>query len=262
MLSAKRKSDGAIVNASFEKQSNGPFFCPVCGDPVILKVGTKRVSYFAHENPLACQYAKGESDAHRRCKLEIFESLQRTPHVQLAELERPLGTVRPDVSAYIHGVPVAIEVQISSLSVETIMRRTIEYHRKGIFVLWLLLWTPSLESQRYSPTLWEKWLHTCYFGRVYYWIGGLTVVSYHFEPSLKSVPKKSWYSRDGEQMSGGGYTTHSKRHRTAVRGRTFNLATDFGPRMREWWGSGDMKVPDAKLFMERNVSKDGVPKPR
>jgi type I site-specific restriction-modification system R (restriction) subunit len=39
-------------------------------------------------------------------------------------LERPLGTNRPDVSAHINGVPVAIEVQISSLSLETIAYRT------------------------------------------------------------------------------------------------------------------------------------------
>jgi competence protein CoiA len=57
-------------------------------------------------------------------------------------LERSFVWGRPDVFAEIKGVPVAIEVQISSLSVDTIMRRTIEYGRSGIYVLWLLLWTP------------------------------------------------------------------------------------------------------------------------
>ena len=33
--------------------------------------------------------------------------------------------------------------------------------------------------------------------------------------------------------------------------KTFNLATDFIPRNREWWEGGGIKVPDAKLFMER-----------
>lgn len=43
-------------------------------------------------------------------------------------MELPLVTVRPDVSATIKGTPVAIEVQISALSIETIMKRTIDYH--------------------------------------------------------------------------------------------------------------------------------------
>jgi competence protein CoiA len=251
MLSARRKSDGQTVNAYFESKANAPFFCLDCGDPVILKTGKNRISHFAHVDFLACRYAEGESEAHRKCKMEIFEALLREPGVHDAALERPLGTVRPDVSAYINGVRVAIEVQISSLSIDTIMRRTIDYFRKGIHVLWLLQWTPQLDGERYTPKLWEKWIHACYFGRVYYWTGGLNVVSYEFEPSLKSVPKKSWYSKDGRKMTGGGYSVRSKRYRAAIRGKMLNLATDFVPRERSWWEGNGVKVPDAKLFMER-----------
>jgi hypothetical protein len=87
---------------------------------------------------------------------------------------------------------------------------------------------------------------------VYYWLEGLRVVSYHFDPQLKTVPKKTWYSEDGKKMTGGGYSQRSKRYRTPIRGRTFNLAVDFGPRKREWWEGGGVRVPDAKLFMEKN----------
>jgi len=93
----------------------------------------------------------------------------------------------------------AIEVQISSLSVETIMRRTIDYHRKGIYVLWLLQRTPALDRPRYARKIWEKWIHAAYFGRVYYWVNGLTAVSYHFEPGLKSIPKTTSYSKTGKK---------------------------------------------------------------
>jgi competence protein CoiA len=184
MLSARRKSDGQTVTAYFESKRNAPFVCLDCNEEVILKVGKHRINHFAHANPIACKFAEGESEAHRLCKMEIYEALLRAPGVCDAALERPLGIVRPDVSAYFNGVPVAIEVQISSLSVETIMRRTIEYHRKGIYVLWLLQWTPGLDGDRYTPRLWEKWVHAAYFGRVYYWISGLSVACYRFEPSL------------------------------------------------------------------------------
>jgi competence protein CoiA len=249
MLSARRKSDGQTVTAYLESKRNAPFVCLECNEEVILKTGRFRVNHFAHANPIACKFAEGESDAHRRCKLEIYLALRKEPSVRNVVLERPLGAVRPDVSAEIHGVPVAIEVQISSLSLETIMQRTIDYARNGMYVLWLLQWTPKLDAKRYTPRLWERWIHAAYFGRIYYWIEGLTVVSYHFDPDFKSVPRKSWYSEDGEKMTAGGYSQRLKRYRTAVRGETLNPATDFGPKQRYWWEGGDLKVPDAKLFM-------------
>jgi competence protein CoiA len=252
MLCAKRKSDGQTVTAYLESKSSAPFVCLQCNEEVILKVGRNRVNHFAHANPIACKFAEGESETHRRCKMEIYEALKRTPGVRNATMERPLGTARPDVSAIINGVPVAIEVQISSLSLETILRRTIDYHQRGIYVLWLLQWTPELDVVRYTPKLWEKWIHTAYFGRVYYWIEGLTVASYHFDPNFKSVPQKSWYSKNGQRMTGGGYSRKSTRYRTPVRGRTLNLATDFVPQERAWWDGNGLKVPDAKLFIQRD----------
>jgi competence protein CoiA len=249
MLCAKRKLTDEIVTAYLASKAHGPFICPDCRDEVILKTGRRTVNHFAHANPIACKFAEGESEIHRRCKMEIFEALQNTPGVRNVELERPLGVVRPDVSAYINGVPVAIEIQISSLSVETIMSRTIEYARKGIYVLWLLQWTPKLDGKRYAPQLWEKWVHAAYFGRVYYWLKGLEVVSYRFEPSLKAVPRKSWYAENGKKMTGGGYSRRSKRHRTAVRQKTLNLVVDFIPKQRYWWEGNEVKVPDAKAVL-------------
>jgi competence protein CoiA len=256
MLSAKRQSDGQTVTAYLESQSNGPFRCLECNEEVILKTGRTRVNHFAHANPIACKFAEGESEAHRRCKIEIYLALKKTAGVEYVTLERAFGEVRPDVSARIKGVPVAIEVQISSLSIETIMRRTIDYYRKGMYVLWLLQWTPKLDAKRYTPRHWERWIHAAYFGRVYYWVEGLTVVSYRFDPTFKSVPKKSWYSEDGEKITAGGYSQRLKRHRTAVREETLNLARDFGPKQRYWWERNGVKVPDAKLYMGRSEKRE------
>ncbi len=251
MLIARRKSDGQTVTAYSESKANAPFYCLVCGDEVALKTGSNRVNHFAHVNPLACRYAENESDDHRRCKMEIFLALQREPHVRNVALERPLDNVRPDVSAHINGVPVAIEVQISSLTPDTIQRRTLEYARDGIYVLWLLQWTPKLDARRYTPRLWEKWIHAAYFGRVYYWLKGLQVVSYHFDPNHRTIPKKTWYSENCKKVTAGGYSQRSKRYRTPVRGKTYNLATDFGPRNRDWWEGKGITVPAAKLYIDR-----------
>lgn len=252
MLSAKRKSNGQTVFAALESQANAPFLCPECAELVILRTGAGRVSHFAHTPAVLCPYALAESETHRLCKKEIFDALLREPGVARAALERSLGTARPDVSANINGVPVAIEVQISNLSLETIARRTAEYARRGIYVLWLPQWTPDLDHIRYSPPLWVKWLHAAYFGRVYYWVQGLEVACYHFDPYYRSIPKTSWYSPNGKKMAGGGYNRTSKRFRRPIRGQTLNLAADFVPKTREWWKGGDIVVPFSKIFVGRD----------
>jgi competence protein CoiA len=253
MLSATRQSDDKTVLAYFEKQSNGPFFCLECKSEVVLRRGRKRIDHFAHANRFACERTANESDQHRRCKLEIYRSLIKRPNVRDVALERSLGAVRPDIFAYIDGIPVAIEVQISSLSLDSIIERTIWYHRKGIYVLWLLQWTPKLDSSHYSPKFWEKWIHAAYFGRVYYWIEENKVASYRFEPNLKTVPLKSFHDRNGKRITVGGYSKRSKRYRAAVRGEMFDLARDFHPKGRLWWEGGELKVPDAKLFIDRSA---------
>jgi hypothetical protein len=95
MLCAKRKLTGEIVTAYLSSKSHGPFVCPDCRDEVILKSGRRSVNHFAHVNPLACRYADNESEEHRRCKSEIFQALQKEPHVRNVALERPLGNNRP-----------------------------------------------------------------------------------------------------------------------------------------------------------------------
>ena len=110
---------------------------------------------------------------------------------------------------------------------------------------------------RYTPKLWEKWIHPTYFGRVYSWTEGLTVVRYQFEPHFQIVPRKTWYSADGNEIAGGGYSRQSKRPRTAVRREPLNLATDFAPKLRFRWEGNRFKVPDAKLFMDKGNSLFG-----
>lgn len=167
MLCAKQKLNRPSVTADSQRKSDGPFFCPECSREVVLRTGSVRITHFAHRVSDICRYGAGETDDHRRCKKAIYEALLREPGVKNVILEHSLKTARPDVSAEINNVPVAIEVQISTLSMETIIRRTEEYARQGIYVLWLLPWTPYLDGRRYSPKLWEKWIHAAYFGRVY-----------------------------------------------------------------------------------------------
>jgi competence protein CoiA len=248
MLCAIRSSDGKSVRASEADNSGNTFYCPVCDSLVVPSKDEAGMDYFIHAVPGVCSYGLGETKIHRRCKAEIYSALLRSPHVSDVKLERYLKEVRPDISARINGVPVAIEVQISNIPVDTVIHRTKIYERMGIHLLWLAQWTPDLNRERYSPRPWERWVHTAYFGRVYYWLEGSLVMPYHFEPSHIYVEKHSWQKQNGRKKVAGGYSRRSKRYIRPVRGDVLDLLKDFDARKRDWWSGGNIIIPPARLY--------------
>lgn len=250
MLTAIRASDNSLVRATHQTKAHGPFLCPDCGAEVSLNRGTITVPHFSHRGIRVCRNSAGETSAHRKTKLAIYEALLAHPEVSGVELERPFGTVRADVFALIRGLPVAIEVQISTLSPEAIAYRTAEYARKGIYVLWLLEWTGALEAYRYSPRRFERWLHAAYFGRVYYWQSGFTVIPYQFRDKHTHVERRVWKDSRGRTHRAGGYDRTSKRFKIAVRGRSLDIVRDFVGTDRAPWRSETVVVPEAKILLD------------
>jgi competence protein CoiA len=151
------------------------------------------------------------------------------------------------VSGYIGAVPVAIEVQASSLDLERIAHRTKEYAAKGIFVLWLVPWRgSSLEKfyegdDRFAPSVWEKWLHALYFGRVYYWREGAEVLPVHFDTHWLWVEATDW---------GGGYSLASKRFRKVKLSPNRVSISDMRGSDRPAWTGGKMSIPQSKLWID------------
>ena len=230
--------DGVKVHARLADRAAAPFTCFWCRAQVTLRRGAAKAAHFAHRPPVLCEYGAGESDAHRRAKEEIFSYLSRSPSVEKLELERDLGEVRPDVSCYIGGVPVAIEVQASSLSVERIARRTAAYARTGGYVLWLPLYTPRLSGQLYDPRPWERWLHAAYFGRVYYWAGALRVRPVHFREYYAEARGRT---KDYRRLS---------RRVVPLEGREVDLAEDFTRCVSGGWRGSGHEFPRMRLFVD------------
>ena len=249
MLRALRKQDGEIVEAWGERATSGRFTCPSCGEEVVLRQSKRRLDYFAHR-PSVCVNGVGESAAHLQCKAELFLHLTKSNGVSKVQLERHLVDVRADVCAEIKGAPVAIEVQISNLSMAEISRRTVEYERRGIYVLWLAQWTPKLDSGRYTPKPWERWLHAAYFGRVYYWLEGTTIAPYHFEPAHVVVKGRRFIDKRGREKVSRSYSRRSVRWTRPLRGPTLDLLSDFRSRSRDWWKGGEIEVPPSKLYCD------------
>lgn len=245
-------SDKSLVEAWRTEQQEGPWHCPECHAPVVLKRGRIVTPHFAHAASTTCT-GKGESELHRKCKRELFEVMANDPRVTKLQLERGLGEVRPDVSAYINGAAVAIEVQVSRLPVDEIMRRTVVYHRKKVAVLWLSMWRDTLAEERMSPRPWEKWLHAAQFGRVYYWKpgDGATVVPFTYKPFYIDVPISTWYETGGVEQSAGGYQRISKRWKTPIAESRLDLLNDFSPMIRSQWVGGSVSVPSCRLFLAK-----------
>lgn len=237
MLTAIRESDGRKVGAWEAERGERPFLCFCCREVVTLRKGSIVAPHFAHQPPVACEYGAGESEEHRRCKLALYEALASDPRVRKCELERDLGTVRPDVSAYVRDVPVAFEVQLSNLPLEKIVHRTAEYFRKGIHVLWLPVRHDGLRRELYRPRPWETWLHAAQFGRVYYWLEGAHVLPVTFRDYYVSVRGRT---RDFRKLSS---------MKVPVAGKPLSILEDFGPVQRPASSRGRLNVPAARLFV-------------
>ncbi len=242
MLTALIERNLQKVAAWEADRSDRPFFCFCCRAEVTLRRGGARAAHFAHKPPVTCQYGTGESDAHRQCKIELYENLRKHPRVTKCEMERDLKTVRPDLSAYVGGVPVAIEVQLSSLSLEKITYRTAEYARKGIYVLWLPIHNSSLMRESYGPRPWERWLHALYSGRVYYWLRGLSILPIHFRERRVDVRGRM---KDYQKIS--------RRLRVPIDGRPVVLTDDFQPIKREAWTSVAYSLPPSLLLIDNQL---------
>lgn len=249
MLSAMNES-GQVLASSVSK-SDGPFTCPMCLGDVLVKKGHVKTHHFAHIPPSDCAYGQGESEAHRNAKLEIFESLSCHPLVSDLRLERPLGNVRPDISFYFDGTPVAIEVQISTLPIDTIVRRTTAYAAKGMYLLWVSPFQETMqEGERYSPRQWEKYIHAMYFGKVYYWVSGEMLIPVKFESHMIYVEESSWWEGEGEdayERSVGGYHRYSKRYREPTFLYPVSI-TSLLPKTRNAYQIAGMSIPAARLW--------------
>lgn len=251
MLKAIRSSDRINVLARQAEKKDGPFSCPKCQRETVLRKGRINIPHFAHKPPIYCEYGKGESDLHRRCKEEIFQALLKCDGLQHCEIEKDLGAVVPDIYIVYSNFKVAIEVQISTLTMDAIIKRTQEYYKRDINVLWLPMFNDNLMQNRYAPKSWEKWLHAAYFGQVYYWQHDLSIIPVHFDDYQMYVEASYWYTSGGYEESAGGYFRKSKRYRTPRIGQVLTLLDDFVPNQRQAWRGGKIVVPESKLLIAK-----------
>jgi competence protein CoiA len=146
----------------------------------------------------------------------------------------------------------AIEVQISQLTMAQIIERTRRYAKLGVYVLWLFEWTRDLLSERYSPSLKERWAHALNYGWVYYWREDDEVIPIKFDKYLIHRSEATWFE-EGEEQNAGGYDYVSKRYRTPRRGKSLRISSDFQGVTRQAWTGGDIVIPACRILTARSL---------
>jgi hypothetical protein len=238
MKFAKCKS-GYILALKAEIE-DGPFRCPECRYEVILRKGDIYTHHFAHNPGEGCALSEvedsegtGESELHRFAKKDIYQSLAKHVDVTNLKLERYLDSVRPDISFYFRGIPIAIEVQISSLRPDVIQRRTREYSRRGIFILWISPYGEAeiRDGHFYRMRDWERIMHDISWGTFYYWMEDETLLPVHFEDAQTH---KS--------------ATHLSTWQVIPRARESVLITDLAQVILPFTFSGESFLQETKLW--------------
>ncbi|MDP4085144.1 MAG: competence protein CoiA family protein [Bacillota bacterium] len=146
MLTAKMK-DGRRLCLGYEYKKETlfilrekeEFFCPVCGERVILKLGDKKIYHFAHRSKSACrEYVENETETHLSGKLQLYQWLKKQKlYVELEYYDKEIQQ-RPDILFIYNGKKYALEYQCSVIPEEIFKKRTLKYLQNGYTPLWIL----------------------------------------------------------------------------------------------------------------------------
>jgi len=264
-LWALRVEDNATTWAYETTKDDGPFYCPETFEELIVRKCTDKRDHFAYKSRLS-PVATKESELHNDCKNELLEVLRGAFPEGKWEKERDefpadknkgYHKVRPDLSGRINKNPVIIEIQTSNISIDKIIHRTEQYSKRGAYILWIIPLESDLGNENFRPRLFERFLHTMFYGRVYYWCrgNGSNLIPVHYGKAERYIEESFWYDEEGNEMSAGGYFKPYLRVKKPVYGSFVDLASDFKTDDRNSFEveNDKLSVPKCKIFMDKNI---------
>ena len=221
--------------------SDGPFVCPTCRGEAILRKGITRVDHFAHDAPRQASPSP-ETALHRRCKQQVCAALAAAIPQGRWAIERPIPSrpelriplLRPDLSGRVGDCRVAVEVQASSLHLDTIAGRTLAYARRGIHVVWVVPLAEEPIEPLTRPRLYERCFQDMFGGRTYYWWPGLgaSVLPVHYGVAHREIPASEWHAPGGARRRAGGFEVPYRAIKQAHFGPLLRIDRDFEPLAR------------------------------
>ncbi len=263
-LIAIQGETGKKVHASKVDKKDGPFYCPDTYDPLIVRKCYEKRDHFAYWGRLSPTGSR-ESDIHLNCKHELLHCLRESIPDGNWEVERVLNAIpeknlvalRPDISGRIGESKVIVEVQASRISLDTIVKRSVEYSRRGGSILWLVPLTSSLGEENFRPRFFERFLHAMFFGRIYYWCkgDGLKITPVHFGNAERYIEYKTWF-QDGEEKESGGYSKYYVSIKKPLAGQKVDLISCFNAQKRNQKLLNNEKIiiPESTIWMD-NLKK-------
>jgi competence CoiA-like predicted nuclease len=127
---------------------------------------------------LLFESSSSESWQHKAIKYLLYKTISKEDrNIREKSLEKYYNNRRADIYFKLHsGQEIVIEVQNSNISVKEIIKRTEDYNKKGIYVLWILHGEGNCVASTKIPkdkkkiriSTTEYFLHKMYGGRVYY----------------------------------------------------------------------------------------------
>src|SRR5205814_4538171 len=129
------KLDGEVIEAAQDSDKNADYRCDGCRNRMILRRGLIKVPHFAHRSGEACSVDyEPESQYHLQAKLAA-KKLFRLSRVEIEPLLRgPNYMARPDLLV---DRKYAVEIQISQISLEHFLSKTLFYSRRGLQAIWI-----------------------------------------------------------------------------------------------------------------------------
>ena len=260
---AKRVQGDQPINAFAAIKEDGPFYCGECySEAIVRKCTGDRRDHFAHKARLSPIARRGETELHKQCKTAICKALSEFyPNgnwatERLIKANESLGVpdLIPDISGRINGTPIAIEIQASYLGLRKIIKRTQDYTKRNIAILWIVPLKKDLGTLPFRPRHFERFLHKMYFSRIYYWYSSLEaqIQPVHFKKAYREIEFREWYEPGGELIQVGGYPKAYKAIKSPNYYAPLNIATDFiSANANEWKAKNDkITVPSRLIFKD------------
>lgn len=131
------KSDRRLILAN-DADLHWQYYCPCCGERVILRHGSYKIAHFAHQKGSNCGFSEGETREHLRGKRQLLIWAQKRGYCPQLEVYLPAIQQRPDLLLQVDGRRIALEFQCSPLSLARLRERNQGYRQLKIKPLWLL----------------------------------------------------------------------------------------------------------------------------
>lgn len=239
---ARNLSTGELFSAAHATKHDGPFYCPTCYSDAVVRKCSEKIDHFAHSARLSPVLGVKEMLLHNACTREICDALSEKMPDGKWQVERPIPKSKngeipqlvPDISGRMrNGQRVAIEVQVSAMTLPKIIKRTLAYTQREIHLVWVVPLYKPLGNEPFRPRLYERYFHAMYWGRTYYWWPGMgdAVVPVHYGATKRVIPYSEW-REDGEEKTAGGYLKRYKTVKVPVYGPEVTLTDSFDGRYR------------------------------